>query len=141
MAEKETYKQMKDRHRKEISEFPCFFAFTQKQFEKGMKELGVENKDELRGGFCGMVYRASDEDRLVAMLTGHAKEVKDGYKDDDFLYSAFRYEMENHEFCITHEPEDTLDALGLSRSEVERSKRMVRIWNKAEKAYLDSVIW
>ena len=42
----ETYVQMKERHQKEVNEFPMMWAFNNDQFAQGMKKLaGVEEGD------------------------------------------------------------------------------------------------
>ncbi len=38
----ETYIQMKQRQQKELNEFPCFFAFSDEQFNKGMEKFGLK---------------------------------------------------------------------------------------------------
>ena len=38
---KETYRELKQRHQKEINDFPIKFAFTPQQLDDGMRELGT----------------------------------------------------------------------------------------------------
>ena len=45
------YQEMRDRQQKEFNSFPCFFAFDQKQFDEGMKKLG------LKPGDTKLIYR------------------------------------------------------------------------------------
>lgn len=37
-----TYVQMKERHQKEVNEFPMMWAFNNDQFAQGMKKLGLQ---------------------------------------------------------------------------------------------------
>ena len=47
------YDELKKQHSKEFNEFPIFFAFDNEQFKKGMKELGLSEKDEDKIGSIG----------------------------------------------------------------------------------------
>lgn len=53
-----------------------------------------------------------------------------------FLKSAFRYELANHEFCITYELDDTLDALLLTYEQVNSDPVMKKALLEAKKEYL-----
>lgn len=101
----ESYLAMKKRHQSEFDNFPCFFAFNQNQFDEGMKKLNVSNaKEELYIGGGGMYFRKSDADTLYEMIERTSKELSDAlHTNDDFLYQAVRYELANHEFCVTEE--------------------------------------
>ena len=37
-----SYLELKWKHQKEFNEFPMFFAFNRKQFDEGMKTLGLK---------------------------------------------------------------------------------------------------
>ena len=68
---KETYRQMRKRHQSEFNKFPCFFAFSMKQFNKGMEELGVKDESELYQGIGGMFYRRTDAMNSASPKTGN----------------------------------------------------------------------
>jgi len=36
-----SYLELKEKHQKEVNEFPMFFAFNDKQFKEGMKKFGL----------------------------------------------------------------------------------------------------
>jgi hypothetical protein len=36
------YLVLKDKHQKEVNEFPFFFAFSEEQFNKGMEKFGLK---------------------------------------------------------------------------------------------------
>ena len=57
-------------------------------------------------------------------------------KNDKFLFQAFRYELGNHEFCITYDPEDTLRTLGLELKDIEEEGRIQNIYEKARSDYI-----
>ena len=48
----------------------------------------------------------------------------------------FLYELANHEYCITYELEDTLEAVGLTIQEVENSKALKHGLVLAKREYL-----
>ena len=69
--------------------------------------------------------RLKKENAIAADTTG-----------DGFIFDMFVYELANHEYCITYDLEDTLDALGLTPEEVNADKRLSHGLNKAIKTYL-----
>lgn len=140
MIKTETYTEMRARHEKEADEFPCFFAFNDEQFKEGKKKLGVRSNKELYRGIAGMFYRKSDSEKLKELLHRHTAELHEAYRDDTFLYNAIRYELANHEYCITYDPEPTLDALGIEANEMFMNTHRHKIWKAARKDYLESVI-
>ena len=87
----------------------------------------------------GMFYRKSDSEKLKDLMNGFSKELEEAYKDDKFLYDAFLYELGNHEYCITLDLTDTLDALGLTLEEVQSDSRIITILRQAEQEYLKGV--
>jgi hypothetical protein len=48
----------------------------------------------------------------------------------------FLYELANHEYCITYDLEDTLDALALTVDEINADPRLLHGLEKALKQYL-----
>jgi len=138
------YLALKERHQKEVNNFPMMFAFSNKQFEEGMKELGL-NPDETdkiyKFGMSGGFYRRDDSEKLKEMLDRHDQEMKEAIErdktGDGFIYDMFSYELGNHEFVVTGDTEETLNALGLSYDDVNNDNRMIYALNKACKAQWD----
>lgn len=131
------YNEMKERHQKLIDELPLKFAFSDEQFEKAMIELGLTKKDTDKvvgiggGGFC----LPETADKLIKYYKQFEKEEAKAFKDDDFLRSAFEYELANHEYIITYELEDTLRALNISKKEYNKNERYKKIMKEAIKNY------
>lgn len=131
------YNEMKERHQKLIDELPLKFAFSDEQFEKAMIELGLTKKDTDKvvgiggGGFC----LPETADKLIEYYKQFEKEEAKAFKDDDFLRSAFEYELANHEYIITYELEDTLRALNISKEEYNKNERYKKIMKEAIKNY------
>ena len=136
------YQQMKDRQQKEFDAFPIGAAFSDHQFQQMMEKWGLSVNDtdkicSIGGGcyirktdkdaFCDLMNRLNSEkeNAIAADLTG-----------DDFIFDMFVYELANHEYCITYDLEDTLDALGLTAEEINADKRLTHGLNKAIKHYL-----
>lgn len=113
------YLEMKERHQKEFNEFPMKFAFSDKQFEEGMRELGLEPTDTDKVyslGETGGFYRRSDAEKLHEMLKRHTEEEDAAIAADTdgtgYAYEMFYYELGDHEYSYTYDTEDTLNALG-----------------------------
>ena len=83
-----SYLELKKKHQKEFNEFPMFFAFNQKQFDEGMKTLGLKPNQTNKvysfdgGGF----YRKSDSTALIEMLKRFDREEKEAMKDDNYVW-------------------------------------------------------
>ncbi len=62
------------------------------------------------------------------MLARFEKEKQDAITGDStgegFIYDMFLYELANHEYCITYDLEETLDALDLTMEQIEADKRL-----------------
>lgn len=111
----ETYRELRDRHQAEFDAFPYFAAFNNAQLAEGMQELGVTDPRELcRMGNLGCFYRKADAPRFHDMMKRHADELADAMQGEEFAVDAFKYELANHEYCITLDPTDALYSLGYS---------------------------
>ena len=140
---KNQYQELRNRQQEEVNAFPMFFAFDKQQFAEGMRRLGLRPSDMNQvyaiagtGGF----YRKSDAPKLHEMFARHRKELEEAIAadtaGDNFIYEMFLTELANHEYCITLDLEDTVDALGLSVDEINADKRLLRGLEKAVKQYL-----
>ncbi len=140
MKKTNTYAALRERQQEEFNSFPCFYAFSRKQFEEGVAKLGVASEKDLYNGVGGMFYRKTDAEKLHALMRRFNTEMSEAFKDDAFLYDAITYELANHEYCITLDDEETLDALGLTQEEFLADQRMSRIWLKARQDYLNKAV-
>lgn len=137
------YKTLKEKQQKEFYTFPMQFAFTDEQFEEGMRKLGLDPSDTDKiysysdtGGF----FRKSDAKTLHEMSERHERELKEAIQQDTtgggFIFEMFNYELANHEYVITGDVEDTLDALGITSEEVDNNPILAKGLKKACKAQL-----
>lgn len=127
------YETMKEQHQKEVNDFPMFFAFSEKQFNEGMKKFGFDPSETNRiyslngGGY----YKKTDAERLHNMFNRHDEEMKKAMSDKTFVYDMFYYELGNHEYGYTRDITDTLDALGLTTEEVNNNNLLSNCLQKA----------
>lgn len=139
------YVEMKNRHQEEVNNFPMFFAFNNKQFDEGMKTLGLDPSETDKiyklsntGGF----YRRSDSRALKEMFLRHRQEEADAIAadttGDGFIYEMFNYELANHEYGYTRDLEPTLDALGLTIEEIIANPALSHGLKKARK---EQIAW
>lgn len=133
----EKYVEMKERHQKMIDELDLKFAFSDEQFEKAMQELGLTKDDTDKivgigaGGFC----LPETAEKLVEYYKQFDEEEQNAFKNDEFLQSAFEYELANHEYIITYDLFDTLRALNITEEEYQKNERYQDIMKKAIKNY------
>lgn len=131
------YEEMKETHQRMIDNLPLKFAFSNEQFERAMQELGLNKNDTDKivgiggGGFC----LKETAEQLIKLYQIFNEEEQQAFKNDDFLQSAFEYELANHEYIITYDIHDTLRALNISMKEYQKNERYINIMNKAIKKY------
>ena len=136
------YVELKNKIQKEFDEFPFGFAFNNEQFEKMKEELGVKDNSELISIGAGGFIRKSDEKALDDLINGKEKRIKEAIEQDQtgegFIKDMFLYELANHEYCITYDLRDTLEALDLTINEIMEDKRLRLGLELAKNEYLAS---
>lgn len=136
------YQVLKDRQQKEFNAFPMGAAFSNAQFVEMMGKLGLLPTDTDKivhiGGGC--YIRKADREAFHALVEKLDKEKQDALAADTtgegIIKDMFLYELGNHEYCITYDLEDTLDAVGLTVDEINADKRLLRGLEKALSQYL-----
>jgi hypothetical protein len=116
MQKTEDYKNLIEKHRKEVEEFPIAYAFSDEQLKEAMKKLGVKHLSECTTIFrMGDIMLKKDVPRYVQLIERHRKEILDAMKDKEYAVAAFRYEMDNHEYAINWDGDsDVLKCFGLT---------------------------
>ncbi len=127
------YLELIAQHKKEINAFPLFFAFNNAQLELGLEKLAT-TRDEIRSIGAGVFLRNTDQEAFMKLLKEQSKAMINAMLDDDFLISAIIYELGNYEFCITYDPTDTIEALGLDLV----NARVRFCFKKAREEYLST---
>lgn len=134
-----TYNQLEAEHAELFNKFPMFFAFSNEQFNEGMKKLNVTDKADLYSISGGGFIRKTDSKALDELLTRMETEMQTALKDDTFLLSAIKYELGNREYCITYDATETLETLGFSYDDLQIDERLKRIFLQARKEYLNEI--
>lgn len=131
------YKEMKDRHGKEVNDFPMFFAFSNEQFDEGMKKFGLEpdQKDQICSTGYGGFIKKSDKQALVDMFDRQRDErnalIEADKTGEGFIYDMFDYELASHEYGYTRDISDAVRALGLTIAEINSDQRLLHGLKKA----------
>ena len=135
-----SYLELKAETKKELEAFPMRFAFNMKQFEEGMKSLGLtkDDTDKSVSIHAGGFIRKTDADAFVDMFKRHREKHQAAIAADTegtgYIYEMFDYELSNHEYSYTFNPGPALQALGLTLAEVEANPIMLAAFNRAKAA-------
>lgn len=132
-----TYAEMLDFNRQEVEAFPLFYAFTDEALEEGMQRLGVDSFEEICKVGWATFIRKTDFNDYVEMIEQQQARKEEALKDPLFLKNALIYELFNHEYAYTLEPESAIEALGFQMQEIENNKRFMKILKQAEKYVLN----
>ena len=137
------YAEMKERHQKRVDSLPIKFAFGMKQFREMMESWGLTENDTdkiYKMGNTGGFYLRTDSKLIFNTLEENEIEMQAAIRNDvdgsGFIRDMFRYELANHEYCITYDLEPTLDALGLTEDDVNASPALRNGLKLAKKDYL-----
>lgn len=136
------YQLLKNRQQKEFNAFPLGAAFSKEQFAEMMQKWGLteNDTDKIISIGYGCFIRKSDRERFDEMNARLNKEMQDAIAadktGDGFICDMFYYELANHEYCITYDYEEAFDALGVTETQVNADKRLLRGLEKARKKYL-----
>lgn len=131
------YSEMKKRHQATLNNFPIFYAFNNEQFGEGIKKLGLTMDDtkSLYKTGSGGFYKKEDSQKLRDMFKSFDTDMEEAIKADNtgegFIFDMFDYEASNHEYCITHDISDTLNVLGITMEEIDKSKTLTKGFNMA----------
>lgn len=133
---RQAYLDLLEKQRKEISDFPIAYAFSDKQLKEALEKLGA-TKDECVTIFGhGDIVKKENAPKFIAMLKRHTKEVQEALKDEEFAYAAFLYEMDNHEYAINWDAdEDVLRCFGLDEDDLIEMN-LERVYLRARKQHL-----
>ena len=135
------YIDLKQKQQQEVNEFPFGFAFNNKQFKEMMENFGLKetDTDKIYSIGAGGYIRKTDSEAMEKMFERHRQEMQDEINNDkkgtDFVYEMFRYELANHEYCITYDLEPTLNSLGLTEKQVYENPKLLNGLKKALKEY------
>lgn len=128
------YQEMKKCHEHLIKDFKFkFFAFNDEQFSEGKAKLKVKSNDELLSLGYGGYIRKDKREEYLNIFKKMAVDTEENFKNEVFLYNAFLYELNNHEYYLTCHDASVLSALGLKKL----NKKDAEIFENAKVFYLE----
>lgn len=133
-----TYTELKQENQNKINNFPIFYAFNDEQLKQGLEKLNTTIENITSIGYGGFI-RKSDKEAFKNMFDDIEQEQKELMKDDDFVIDMFLYEMGNHEYCITYDKEEVLNACDISKIEYKENVRLQKLFNKAHEQYFERI--
>jgi hypothetical protein len=136
--EEMTYEEYLKVQEKEITDFPLFFAFNNEQFEEGAKKVGASPENKVVSIGAGGFIPKKNLAEFLDWSKNKNKRLKTLLKQKKFFSSAVYYELNNHEYCITYDLEESLSPLGLDLENLEDWQK--ESLQKAKDAYLANVI-
>lgn len=133
-----SYLELKRKHQDELSKFPLFFAFNEFQFEDGMNKLGLKpsETDKINRINACCYCKKSDSKSYKNMYKRFALEKREALKDDNYVLEMFQCEMKNHEYDLTHDDKEVIEACGLDMFEMNSSQRLRLLYIQAKKSFL-----
>ena len=138
---KQEYLDLKDRHQKEVNEFPIAYAFNDEQLKEALVKLGAESTKECVTVFGhGDIVKKENAKPFIEMLKRHTEEVKQKIKEDpDFAQAAFLYEMDNHEYAINYDSdEDVLACFCITFDDI-REWGLQLAWQTARRKHFEQM--
>ena len=137
------YYEIKQKNQKKYDDFINnygFVAFDNGQFEDGKNKLNVKDNKELVRVYAGLFLLKEKVDALNGLMVKLDKELKEKLLNDKVLLKdAFIYELANHEYCITYDIDDAIDALPFTLQEIKENELLKNTLLEAEKQYLQEV--
>ncbi|EHR38461.1 hypothetical protein [Megamonas funiformis] len=139
-----TYEEMKNKHQEEYDTFAkdkIFYIFTssKEEFEKKLKEYGLNGEDICSIGYGGFIKK-KDKEELKNLTQRHRKEKQEAIEQDKdgsgFIKSMFLLELYNHEFAYTYDVEDTLNDLGYTMEQINSNPALKNGLDLAIKAII-----
>ena len=129
------YREFKEKWSSKFSEIKgIFWAFSQEQFAEGMEKIGAESTSDIYDIGSGGFILKSEYEAIPKFWEDREAEFNDMMQIPEFAFSAFDYELANHEYCYSMDKEDALASLGLTMKDVLKNDMWIRELKRAIKA-------
>lgn len=113
--------------------------FAEEEFEKKLKEYGLNREDICSIGYGGFIKK-KDKEELKNLTQRHRKEKQEAIEQDKdgsgFIKSMFIYELWSHEFAYTYDTEDTLNDLEYTMEQINSNPALKNGLDLAIKAII-----
>lgn len=126
------YRAMRDRQHKEFAEVPIGAAFSDKQFREMMDGWNLDPDKDLDKIYKlpgGAFIQKKDAPMLHEVTARHGKELKDAVAEDQdgsgFIRDMFYAELCDHEYIVSYDLEETLDAIPFTVEEINADDRLL----------------
>jgi len=123
MQQMNTYTEHRKSTQEKITNLECFFAFSDAQFAEGKAKLGVIDDSELISAGAGMIMRKSKLQDFHDLMTSNSDSLQKLLDTPNGFRDAISYELGSHEYCVTYETDDALNALGLNYNDLTGEQR------------------
>ena len=136
------YKQWINNKQEDFNKLPIYWAFGETQFKELLQKLNLkdtpEDLEKLVNVGYGGIMRKCDLFLLECHNNTFSSETLKFWLTHNFkfAYTAFMYEMNNHEFGYTYEIEDTFNALGINFEDIDKNALLRLAYLRAKKGYL-----
>ena len=131
-----TYRELVDRRWEGVEMGEAFFAFSDKQFDASVKELGLKDKKIYSAGFGGLYGTDEGLKSYFERRSKQCEEINDEIVNTCTPQEVYDYEFANHECGYVCDDEEAIkivvDLFGVDRvkSEVKRRFGYYPIENK-----------
>jgi hypothetical protein len=139
------YLEIRQENQKRFNEFSknfiyWIFAFSSKEFDDQLKEYNLTKDDIISIGAGGFIKKEHKDLYLELLKNIKRNNAFQQIKHDDIeVKKAFIYELSNHEYCVTYDVNDALEALGITEEEIQKDARLKKLLKEAINEYLESV--
>lgn len=132
-----TYRSLTDQQQERVNQFLHdygFFAFSNQQFEEGLKKLKAKESSLVRLGAGGFLLKDKVKEYKEiseSFIKDMDKNIHDPEMGENFTYEMFYCELCNHEYIVSGSTAETLDSLGYKWTDIEKDHILKTALEKA----------
>lgn len=135
----QAYLDLKKKQEEEFAKFPIAYAFNEQQLKEALEKLGVESTKECVTVFGhGDIVKKEDAPKLISLMKRQTRELQEAMKDEDFAEGAFLYEMDNHEYAINWEADESVLGCFSMTFEMLKEMNLENAYRRARMQHMDN---